>query len=253
MHIESFGAGPDLVMLHGWSMHSGVWREWAQQLAALNTVHLVDLPGHGQSTWQTGDLELETVLQQLEASLPANAIWLGWSLGGLISLALASRNPRQVNKLILLAATPLFVAKEDWPCAVQADIFEQFASSLDGDQNQTLKRFLMLQARGAKQSRETIRAMSERLATEHTPVPEALHAGLNLLLHIDLREQLAGLHCPLYLLLGDRDTLIPVTMVEQAKTIKPDLSYAIIEGAGHAPFISHPDLCRQQIEHFIHG
>jgi len=62
MYIKTMGQGPDLVMLHGWSMHSAVWHELAEGLAQNFTLHLVDLPGHGQSRWQDGDLQLDTLI-----------------------------------------------------------------------------------------------------------------------------------------------------------------------------------------------
>ena len=49
LHIHTIGKGPDLVMLHGWGMHAGVWRLVSTSLAANFRVHTVDLPGHGQS------------------------------------------------------------------------------------------------------------------------------------------------------------------------------------------------------------
>lgn len=253
MHIEQLGAGPDLVMVHGWSMHSGVWRELAESLAQRFTIYLVDLPGHGNSDWQAGELQLDSLLNALHRRLPEQAVWLGWSLGGLIGLALAARYPESVSKLIMLAATPLFVARSDWPCAVDAAVFEDFAKQLDRDQTQTIKRFLMLQARGAEHSRETIRQLSEKLATQHRPHPQALHAGLDLLMQQDGRQQLAELGCPLKMIIGDRDTLIPAEMLTKAKFYNPEIDASVIAGAGHAPFISHPTLCQQQIEHFIYG
>ena len=59
MHITVRGQGPDLVMLHGWSMHSAVWHDLADALASRFTLHLVDLPGHGQSDWLSGDFDIE--------------------------------------------------------------------------------------------------------------------------------------------------------------------------------------------------
>jgi pimeloyl-[acyl-carrier protein] methyl ester esterase len=50
LHIESEGAGPDLVLLHGWAMHGGIWRDVREQLARHFRLHLVDLPGHGFSS-----------------------------------------------------------------------------------------------------------------------------------------------------------------------------------------------------------
>lgn len=253
MHIETVGTGPDLVMLHGWSMHSGVWHQLAERLAERFTLHLVDLPGHGKSDWQDGQFELPSLLSELQQQLPDNAVWLGWSLGGLISLAMQQRYPEKVRKLILMAATPKFVSSDDWPCAMTAETFESFASNLGVNQQQTLQRFLMLQAKGAEQSRETIRELSEHLATQHTPQPEALKQGLALLLEKDLRDALSQATCPLQLILGMQDTLIPALMSDYAITLNAELQVDMIDGVGHAPFIAQPQRCQELIEQFIDG
>lgn len=253
MHIKTIGSGPDLVMLHGWSMHSGVWNLLAVGLAKRFTLRLIDLPGHGESDWQNDQFKLDSLLTELAQHTPENAVWLGWSLGGLISLAMQRRYPQHIQKLILMAATPKFVSSDDWACAMSADVFESFATNLNVDQKQTLQRFLMLQAKGAVQSRETIRGLSEQLAKQHAPQPDALRQGLDLLLEIDMREALALATCPVQLILGDRDTLIPASMPEQALKLNPDIQVNIIDGVGHAPFIAQPQRCQQLIEQFIDG
>jgi pimeloyl-[acyl-carrier protein] methyl ester esterase len=251
MHVETRGQGPDLVMLHGWSMHSGVWLQLAESLSQRYTLHLVDLPGHGRSDWQEDGFELDRLVAELSGQLPERAVWMGWSLGGLVSLAMAAQMPQRVNSLILMAATPRFVKTEDWPCAMEPEVFENFAANLDVDQQQTLQRFLLLQARGARQSKDTIRSLAASLACRHSPTPEALHAGLDLLLQVDMRRALAGLSCPVQLLLGEKDTLIPQTMPGYARKLNSRLRTEIIAGAGHAPFISYADRCCKLIEQFI--
>ena len=32
LHVESRGQGPDLVLLHGWAMHGGMWGPWLDGL-----------------------------------------------------------------------------------------------------------------------------------------------------------------------------------------------------------------------------
>jgi pimeloyl-[acyl-carrier protein] methyl ester esterase len=251
MHINKMGQGPDLVLLHGWSMHSAVWHDLAKSLAEKFTLHLVDLPGHGQSDWQQGDLNLANVIEKLAKQVPEQAFYMGWSLGGLISIAFAKQYPQRVKKLILMAATPRFVQDKNWSCAVEKTVFEQFSENLDEDQSETLRRFLVLQARGALKSRETIRQLSEQLASTTPPVAEALHAGLNLLITTDLRQQLQQLTCPVQLILGDRDSLIPQEIMSELKQLKPDLESVLLAGAGHAPFISQASNCQQAIEQFI--
>ena len=49
LHVEMYGEGRPVVLLHGWGMHAGVFKPLAEQLARSNTVAAVDLPGHGES------------------------------------------------------------------------------------------------------------------------------------------------------------------------------------------------------------
>ncbi len=251
MHIKIMGQGPDLVMLHGWSMHSAVWHDLAEKLAEHFTLHLVDLPGHGQSEWQAGDLELDILIDSLAKQVPQSAYWLGWSLGGLISIGFADRFPERVNKLILLAATPCFVAVDSWPCAMNASVFKAFADNLAEDQAVTLQRFLLLQARGSQHSSDIIRQLAQQLTTEQPPVAVALKAGLNLLINTDMRTPLAKLSCPVKLILGDRDTLIPRQMLETIKQLNPQIETVLLLGAGHAPFIAQTAKCQHEIERFL--
>ncbi len=251
MHIKVIGQGPDLVMLHGWSMNSAVWHDLAGNLAKSYTLHLVDLPGHGQSDWQEGALELATIVENLAQQLSEKAVYLGWSLGGLISLAFAERYPQRVTKLILLAASPCFVRTGQWECAMEAVIFNAFADNLQDNQAETLQRFLLLQARGSQHSRDTIRQLSHQLAIENPPNPVALKDGLNVLITSDMRIQLAALNCPVTMILGERDTLIPNDMLSEAQQLNSNLTTHLLAGAGHAPFIAHAAQCQHIIEQFI--
>ena len=252
MHINSIGHGPDLVLVHGWSMHSGVWSPLLELFSEHFCCHLVDLPGHGQSDWHEGDFELSTLLAKLAEALPEKAIWLGWSLGGQVSLAMAKHYPDKVKKLILLASNPRFVQTDDWPCAMPQEVFETFSASLADDQQQTLQRFIMLQAKGANQPRQVIKQLSEQLAQQHEPKPEALQAGLKCLAEWDLRDALATVNCPTQMILAENDHLIPVSLVEDVQKLQPKLRIDVMPGLGHAPFISQPQQCQLGLEQFIH-
>ncbi len=54
LHVEIRGAGPDLVLLHGWALHGGMWGPWIDELSRRARLHLIDLPGHGRSAWPAG-------------------------------------------------------------------------------------------------------------------------------------------------------------------------------------------------------
>ncbi len=247
MHITVIGQGPDLVMIHGWSMHSGVWHTFADELSQYFTLHLVDLPGHGKSDWQSGGFDVETMVSTLKETLPKQATVLGWSLGGLIALAYAQQYPDRVKQLCLMAASPCFVERESWSCAMAKDVFMNFAEQLDVDHAATVQQFLLLQARGSAHSRQTIRSLAAKMNEVGLAKAEALRAGLALLISLDLRELLANITCPTMMILGERDTLIPASMAEQATLLNDALESHIIMGAGHAPFISHENECRELV------
>ena len=83
------GQGRPLVLLHGWGMNAGVWLPLLPRLEAHWRVTMIELPGHGESHLIEGDIHdwAGAVLD----TAPSNAIWLGWSLGAMVALALARR------------------------------------------------------------------------------------------------------------------------------------------------------------------
>ncbi|HET9482666.1 MAG TPA: alpha/beta fold hydrolase, partial [Xanthomonadales bacterium] len=118
MFVETRGSGPDVVLVHGWAMHSGIFAPLVKLLEARCTLHLVDLPGHGRSAEREGPLELGGTAQRLLSVLP-RATWIGWSLGGLVCLEAARRAPEQFDALALIATSPCFVRHDEWPHGVE--------------------------------------------------------------------------------------------------------------------------------------
>lgn len=238
LHRDSYGQGPELMLLHGWGMHGGLLRQYAEQLGEHFHVTVVDLPGHGHSAWDT-PAALDDWADQVLACAPRSAFWAGWSLGGLVALAAAQREPQRMQGLILMASTPRFVTAPDWPCAVDAKIFDQFAASLEADAAKTLGRFLSLQVRSAEHSGELLRQLRHALKQRPPAEAAALRAGLKLLQESDLRKQLELTRVPLFGIFGERDTLVPAPVAD----LFGDDRRVVLGGAGHTPFLSHPEAC----------
>ena len=45
------GHGPDVVLIHGWPLHSLTWRDVVPRLADRYRCHVIDLPGTGATEW----------------------------------------------------------------------------------------------------------------------------------------------------------------------------------------------------------
>jgi pimeloyl-[acyl-carrier protein] methyl ester esterase len=251
LHVEVSGQGRPLVMLHGWGMHGGIWQETAARLAGDVEVHVVDLPGHGMSK-PAQAFALDAVVDGLVARFSQPVDVLGWSLGGIIAQRWAMRMPQQLRRLVLVASTPCFAARADWDCGMPQQTLAQFAAELENNHAATLRRFLALQLRGSENERELLALLRERLFSRGEPDMQALRGGLDILRDADLRAGLAQIRQPALLIAGERDKLTPPQASRYMAQAMPDAQAVVIEGAAHAPFLSHPDIFVAQVKSFLH-
>ncbi|MGB8409051.1 MAG: alpha/beta fold hydrolase, partial [Gallionella sp.] len=177
----------------------------------------------------------------------------GWSLGGQIALRWASLKPQQVSRLVMLASTPCFARQAGWKHALSPEILEEFAADLEHDYVQTLRRFLSLQIRGSDRERETLAELREALFSRGEPDPDALHAGLGILRRSDQRSTLPDVKQPVLVVAGERDTLIPLQASQYLASNTPNGRLAVIGGAAHAPFLSHPEEFAGHLVDFLNG
>lgn len=250
MHVETRGHGPDLVLVHGWAMHSGVFEILAENLASRFTLHLVDLPGHGRSPKPGRQLELQDLASHI-ASVTPRATWLGWSLGGLVCLQAALAHPERVRGLALIATSPRFVPAPDWPHAVAAEVFAQFAADLQGDTRGTLERFLALECHGSDRARMELRALRAQVCAGRQPSGRTLAQGLRCLAEADFRDRLPALKMPSLWIAGERDKLVPSQAMAWGAHAAPAARYVCLAGASHAPFIGHADAVQRELLAFL--
>ena len=274
LHVDRYkysgkdGVGAPLLLIHGWAMHGGMWAGVAQRLAQNFSVMAVDLPGHGYSvnnernkgqgarvkeqnlacplSLEPSTFSLDAIVDELSAQFDYPLAICGWSLGGQIALRWAMRHPGQVTSLVTVGSTPSFVRRTGWVHALSAEILEEFANDLQHHYALTLKRFLALQVRGSEQEREWLTVLRDALFSRGEPDLLALQGGLNILLNCDLRGELQDIRQPALVMAGERDTLIPLRAAEYLASEIPNGKLVTINGAAHAPFLSHPG---QFVEH----
>lgn len=258
LHVDSYGytgaGGSDapLLLIHGWAMHGGMWRGVAEKLAQHFHVLAVDLPGHGRSA-AMGRPELDALVDMLSAQFGEPLNVCGWSLGGQVALRWAMRHPQQVQRLMLVASTPCFVRREDWNHAMSLDLLLEFGAALQLHYILTLKRFLALQLRGGDQERELLAALRDTLFSRGEPDLNALQGGLAILRNCDLRSALPSITQPTLILAGSRDALAPMHASQYMAQQMPAAELVRIEGAAHAPFLSHADEFINHLVKFLHG
>jgi pimeloyl-[acyl-carrier protein] methyl ester esterase len=241
----------ELVLVHGWGMNSHVWDAIMPELLSRFRVTVADLPGLGRSPLPGGPLSLESLASRLLEISPPRACWMGWSLGGAVAAVAAFTEPQRIDTLVTVSTNPKFLASADWPRAMSCDLFAEFEALLEEDSQGTLIRFLSLQCKGSEAMRDDIRFLRERVFHDGLPAHRALREGLSILATQDLRQVYSRLSVPHLAIFGQQDALVPAAVVPAVEALHPDIRSALIGGAAHIPFVSHPDLVARALEDFL--
>ncbi len=234
LHHVSSGAGPRVVLAHGFTQTLASWSPLAERLGAGYEVVAVDLPGHG------GSPAVPAGLAEAAAELGAcggRAAYVGYSMGGRVCLRLALDRPDLVRALALIGATP---GIEDAAArAARATADEALAAELDRD---GLERFLDRWLAGPLFARLRPEQAGRELRLANTAA--GLAAALRRLgtgRQAPLWHRLAGLQAPTLLVAGAEDATFRAVAERMAAAIGPTAHVALVPGAGHAAHLERPE------------
>ncbi|URX63548.1 pimeloyl-ACP methyl ester esterase BioH [Luteibacter anthropi] len=252
LYIDRRGNGRiPLVMIHGWAMHGGILGPLCDELDERFDMYVVDLPGHGYSRDSSIALEPSACAKAIAAATPP-AVWLGWSLGGLVALTAALDDPDHVKAVVPVCSTPCFVRTNDWPQGNDAAMVRKLAADLEADYKTTVDRFIALEAMGSEDPRAETRRLMAEAYSRGEPDPRVLMEGIRLLENADLRPRLPGLMRPSLWIAGRRDRIVhPDAMRWSAEASGGD--FEEIAHAGHAPFIGHAAALAEVLTRFAEG
>ena len=270
LHFSSYGnndkSATPLVLLHGWGLNSAVWQPFINSLTEEFTnkfqIITLDLPGFGQNqNKKINPYSLENIVEQLNNTIHQPAIYLGWSLGGLVATEMALTNPEKVLALVTVASSPCFIEEPTdsiahWP-GIKPKVLTAFHQQLKEDTQKTITGFLKIQAMGSPHIRQDIKQITHLVMQHNMPSKETLDESLSLLETSDHRKQLASIQQPFLRLYGNNDSLVPKLVIEQIAKLAHQSEQHIFAQASHAPFISHLDdfnevLTLWLLEHFDH-
>ncbi|BDG10333.1 alpha/beta fold hydrolase [Anaeromyxobacter paludicola] len=252
--VAPSGAGRPLVLLHGWGLSSLVFSPLRAALGEGLRVIAPDLRGHGRSpaapsaTLEDHVADLVALFERLELR---EALLAGWSLGAQVALAAVPRLAPRLAGLALLAGTPRFTRAEGWECGLPASTVEAMALRFRRDPARVLSRFFDGMFAPGEASPEAVRRRSEELLLAAPPPSEAAAlAGLDQLLRVDLRGDLAGVAAPALVLHGDADAVCPPGAGAYLAERLPRARLVRLAGAGHAPFVTRPAECARALARF---
>lgn len=215
-----------LVLLAGWGCDARIWSPLTPYWPAGLEVHTPDWPGHATQADIDDPQDLGQLASAMADDLPANAIWIGWSLGGLLAAALLDHLPPP-HALVLLGIGDRFVH----PQGVSTDALADFRRAFQRAPESTREHFLRWQLGGEPSPRQAHRQLRELLGPALPASVEVLAAGLGHLAYLDNQARLTAASCPIHRLAGEHDPLLAAQVRHQAR---------LVAGAGHCPMLSQP-------------
>ncbi|HEU4842184.1 MAG TPA: alpha/beta fold hydrolase [Ilumatobacteraceae bacterium] len=224
------GAGPRLVLVHGFTQTGRSWDALAGSLAADHEVVAVDAPGHGGSAAVRAGLVDGAGLL---GAAGGRATYVGYSMGGRLCLHLAITRPDLVERLVLVSATAGIDGADERATRRAAD--DALAGALEHDGlDAFLTRWLaqpMFASLGDAglddRRRNTVAGLAASLRQAGTGTQEPLW------------DRLPELPMPVLLVAGALDAKF-VAAAERMAALVPDATLAIVEGAGHTVHLERP-------------
>jgi pimeloyl-ACP methyl ester carboxylesterase len=228
IYYEVHGDGPPLLLTHGYSSTSAMWREQVDALAKDHKLVLWDMRGHGQSDYPDDPkayseaLTVGDMAAILDTVGSKRAVIGGLSLGGYMSLAFMRAYPQRVRALLIIDTGPGFKkddAREAWNARALATADRLEREGLD-----------VLKA-----------ATRERASASHRNASGLALAARGMLTQRDAKviELLPDITVPSLIVVGADDTPFLAASDYMAAKI-PGAQKVVIPAAGHAVNIDQP-------------
>ncbi len=240
LHVEDEGRGPPVLFVHGWAMASGAMAPLAAHLRPATRTVRYDLRGHGASAPAASaslDDHAADLAGLLEAMALEGVLVVAWSLGAQVLLRALPKVHRRVRGGVLVGATPRFTVGDDWPHGLPVRQVEVLAQRFRRDPARTRARFLADQLAPGERERLGPDRLAALDAGMPLPDARAALAGLEVLATADLRTELPAVAVPILLLHGSEDPICLPGASEAMASAIPGARRAILDGAGHAPFL----------------
>lgn len=233
------GAGPPVLVLHGWGASIEAVHPIVTGLAPVATVYVLDLPGFGQtdlppSAWGVEDYQAFVAAFMDALALERSAL-VGHSNGGRIAIRMAATEPQRVSRLVLVDSAGIRPKRTlRYYRRVGMAKLGKYAARFLGRPGERLRSKIV-----------------GRVASADYAAAGPLRPTLVRLVNSDLREYLPRIAASTLLVWGSHDTDTPVAQGRLMEQLIPDAGLVVLDGAGHFSYIDQSARFARIVSHFL--
>ncbi|OIJ17937.1 hypothetical protein BKP45_20495 [Anaerobacillus alkalidiazotrophicus] len=238
---------PHIIMLSGWATDKEVFRPLQTELQKTYQVSCID--------WRKIERLTDYKNRLLEKIMYINGpiVLLGWSLGSIVAIEVASILSERLKGLICIGGTSSFTMKSDYLSGWKPRIVNLMKKKLVMDKDQTLftfyQTFFSCNEKNKGFDKKFLQLVHDKLKGDQL---SSIMMGLTYLIETDVRMHLKNINIPTMLIHGKNDSICPFEasqfiyeqMIENARLY-------VLEDAGHIPFFTNEDLCLKWINSFL--
>jgi len=243
---DTGGDGPPIVFSHGLFMDQTMFDPQVEALRSRYRCIAWDERGHGQTGdasepftyWDSAD-DLAALLESLGVE---RAVLAGMSQGGFLSLRAALAHPGVVRGLILID-TQAGPENPDLLPYYEELLERWLTDGVDDELAATIEAIIIGQgyADGEYWKSSWKQLHGENIQRLFTTLAE----------RDDITERLPEIDVPALVIHGEGDVAIGVDRARELADGLPHAQLVVIEGAGHASNLTHPDQANPHIERFL--
>lgn len=251
------GAGPCLLLVHGWAAHGGFFTDLSKRLGRNHRVVTPTLRGHPGSEQGKAPLSIETladdIVHLLDALEVKSVTALGWSMGAMALWAAAPRLGGRLNAIVVEEMGPRLVNDASWQGGLsggyRAEDIPGTLTEIEAGWPAYVSRFApRMFAPATRAARPALIDWAQ--AEMSRAAPQAMAAYWASMARQDFRAALSEIAAPMLVIHGADSAVYPDRSTEFVARATPQGQRIVLSGAGHVPHLEAPDAFFEHVETF---
>lgn len=251
------GAGPVVLLVHGWAAHGGFFKDLSQKLARTHRVLTPTLRGHPGSDHGEAPLSIETLADDIAHFLETldvkSVVALGWSMGAMALWAAAPRLGGRLSGLIVEDMAARLTNDDAWRAGLsggygEADVAATLTEIRAGWPAYVARFAPRMFAPSVRDARpDLVNWAANEMSGADGAAMASYWASMA---SQDFRGALASITAPMLVIHGADSPVYSDAATAFVADAAPKGQRIVLSGAGHVPHLETPDAFFETVETF---
>ena len=263
INYEDQGQGQPIILLHGFGASNYTWRYFLSYFSKAYRVIAIDLKGHGLSdkpmdnNYSVAD-QSEIIYEFIRVHNLDNVTLVGNSMGGAVSIITylieCEHGTHHISKLVLIDSASYKQRLPDFISILTIPIINKLSLCLTSTKfraRKVLKQAIFDRTKITDEMVETYASYGSLPGASHALIRTAQQIVPSDYDENELSERFKSIKIPVFIIWGEKDTIIPLQIGRKLAANIPDSKLIIIPYCGHTPQEECPSQAIEAMESFM--